>query len=139
VLDYMVAYCTRFGITEWCPDLRDTPYSTYNSAMRMIGIDTFRHCLSAKAYECFGADPHHSQDMVTIIKFYDHFVHYVQHSRYLREKKRPGSVRMGEDVKVISNRRRTVSCIRLKSSSSCSHHAPACAQAHVNSEDTGSP
>jgi hypothetical protein len=38
VLEYTQACLSKFGLTQWCPDLRQIPYSLFNSACRIIAI-----------------------------------------------------------------------------------------------------
>jgi hypothetical protein len=103
VIDVITLQCARYGVVEWSPNLCDSAYLLYNSAMCLVAIDSFRQCLTSKAYACFGANPHHAQDMGTIIKFYDHFVHYVQQTRFQLNAKAPGSVHDAEEHKNAAN------------------------------------
>ena len=98
VLEYVQACLSRFGLTRWCPDLRQTPYSLFNSACRIIAIDTFKQALISHAYASLAPNTTYVQDMLLLMKIYDHFVHFYQHSRYKRDAKVAGSVKIAEEA-----------------------------------------
>jgi hypothetical protein len=76
IIEYIQACISKFGLLVWCPDLRQTPYALYNAACRIIALD----------------------DMVLLVKLYDHFVHYYQQSHYKKECWMPGSIRAADEA-----------------------------------------
>jgi hypothetical protein len=105
VIDYIATYCAKFGLTEWAPDLRDTPYSLYNSAHRIIAIDTFRQAMAARAYSHMGPNQDFLHDTALLMRVYDHFVHHFQLQRFKKEGKIPGSVALIEQLRPTYTRR----------------------------------
>ena len=93
MLDYIQACLSRFGLQRWCPDLRQSAYSLYNSACRIIAIDTFKQALISHAYIHLSPNILYASNMDILIKLYDHFVFHYLLLRYRREGRQPGSVR----------------------------------------------
>jgi|SRR6266545_626187 len=98
VLEYTQACLLKFGLTRWCPDLHQTPYFLFNSACQIIAIDTFKQALISHAYTFLAPNTTYAQDMLLLVKIYDHFVHFYQHSRYKRDAKVAGSVKVAEEA-----------------------------------------
>jgi hypothetical protein len=98
MLEYMQASLARFGLTTWCPDLRQTAYSLYNSACRIIALDTFKQALVAHTYAHLQPNTAYVKDTSLLVKLYDHFVHHYMFMRYKKDKRNPGSVRAADDA-----------------------------------------
>src|SRR6266545_7199970 len=77
----MQSRLATFGLTSWCPDLRQTPYSLYNSACHIIALDTFKQALVSHTYATLQPNLIYATDMNLLIKLYDHFVHYYMFTR----------------------------------------------------------
>ena len=78
MLGYIQACLSRFGMQRWCPDLRQSAYSLYNSACRIIAIDTFKQALISHTYIHISPNTIYASNMDILIKFYDHFIfHYL--------------------------------------------------------------
>jgi len=92
MLGYIQACLSRFGLQRWCPDLRQSAYSLYNSACRIIAIDTFKQALISHAYIHLSPNALYTSNMDILIKLYDHFVFHYLLLRYRREGRQPGSV-----------------------------------------------
>ena len=92
MLGYIQSCLSRFGLQRWCPDLRQSAYSLYNSACRIIAIDTFKQALVSHAYIHLSPNSVYTSDMDVLIKLYDHFVFHFMLMRYRREGRQPGSV-----------------------------------------------
>ncbi|KAF9035826.1 hypothetical protein BJ165DRAFT_1355103, partial [Panaeolus papilionaceus] len=103
----MKTTAARYGLRAWAPDLRQAPYGLYNSACRMVAIDSFRQAITADIYAMFKPDTRFNSDIDFLIKVYDHAVHYLHYRRYLRELALPGS-NAAQDVEntATQNRRR---------------------------------
>ncbi|KZT20049.1 hypothetical protein NEOLEDRAFT_1040197, partial [Neolentinus lepideus HHB14362 ss-1] len=89
MLRFIQTLIARFGFLCWCPNLRDTPYSLYNSACHIIAINTFKQALLADTYR-------HLVPNLCYACLYDHFIHHLQLKRFLKEQKSPGSVSQSE-------------------------------------------
>jgi hypothetical protein len=102
VEEHMLAYTqsllARFGLTCWCPDLRQSPYSLYNAACRFIALDTFKQALVSQAYAHLQPNNLYATNMDFQIKLYDHFVHHYMDLRYRKECKRAGSVKVADEA-----------------------------------------
>jgi hypothetical protein len=110
ILELMDAYLARFGLIAWTPDMQDSPYSIFNSALRIIAIDTFRQAMSAHAYRFLGAKMEYAMDTLLIMRFFDHFVFHHMKARFTWELKYgSGAMEFVDKRKVTLERRRTVS------------------------------
>lgn len=92
MLQFIQTRLSRLGLTRWWPDLRQTPYSLYNSACRIVAIDTFKQALVSKTYIHLGAKITYAADMDVLVKLFDHFTFHVMYSRYRRNVRNPGIV-----------------------------------------------
>lgn len=93
ILSYMKACIARFGFTLWRPDLRQNADSLYNSALRIIAIETFQQALVSNVYGlAFKINTVYAADVSLLIKIYNHFVFHYFAGRYRRDSKNPGSV-----------------------------------------------
>lgn len=110
ILEYIQACLAKFGLVVWCPDLNQTPYALYNSACRIIALDTFRQALVSHAYAHLAPNLKYAKDMILLVKLYDHFVHHYLYSRYKKESRIPGSV-LAADTASPQYRRRKRVCI----------------------------
>ncbi|KAH9475967.1 hypothetical protein JR316_0011532 [Psilocybe cubensis] len=105
MLSYMQACLSRVGLVRWCPDLRQTPYSLYNSACRIIALNTFRQALVSHTYIHLGPNLAYATDEGLLIKMFDHFVFHVMQERYQKELRNPGSVLQNlENTPLYNNR-----------------------------------
>lgn len=113
VLEYIKGCIARFGLSSWCPDLRQNPKSLYNSACRIIAIDTFQQALVAGAYSrAFTINTRYATNTEILIKTYDHCVFYFFAGRYRRDVRNPGSVvRADEKGTIYKNRQRVCAYI----------------------------
>ena len=108
ILEYMQACIARFGLTRWAPDLRQTPYSLYNAACRIIALDTFKQAVVAHTYDHIGPNVAYVKDVPLLIKLYDHFVHYYLFNRYKKDSCNAGSVRVADEANPIYKNRARV-------------------------------
>jgi hypothetical protein len=92
MLEYMQACLARFGLTSWCPDLRQTPYALYNAACRVIALDTFKQALVSHTYAHLKPNTTYAREMELLIRLYDHVVHHYMYLRYRRDSRNPGCV-----------------------------------------------
>ena len=92
MLSYIQACLARFGLVCWCPDLRQSAYSLYNSACRIIAMDTFKQALVSHTYLALAPNTSYASNMIILVKLYDHFVYHYMRTYYRREGRVPGSV-----------------------------------------------
>jgi len=111
IISYIQGCLARFGMTSWRPDLRETAYSLYNSACRIIALDTFRQALISHAYAGVQPKLDYVKDMQLLIKIYDHIVHQFFSQRWRREIQRPGSVAAADESNPAYKARDRVSVI----------------------------
>jgi hypothetical protein len=64
----------------------------------LIAIDTFKQALISHAYAFLAPNTTYAQDMLLLMKIYDHFVHFYQHSGYKKDAKVAGSVKIAEEA-----------------------------------------
>jgi hypothetical protein len=113
MLEYLRSFCAKYGLDRWCPDLRDTPYSLYNSAHRLVALDTFRQFMTIHAYAFLGPNPQYLQDLPNLTRVYDHFVFHVQLKLFKKDQKNPGSVLSADAKKSLYEPRSRASVIFL--------------------------
>jgi hypothetical protein len=111
IISYIQGCLARFGMTSWGPDLRETAYSLYNSACRIIALDTFKQALVSHAYASTRPNLKYAKDMALLIKIYDHIVHQYFYSRWRRDIQRPGSVAAEDETNPAYKARNRVSFI----------------------------
>ncbi|KAJ7714773.1 hypothetical protein B0H14DRAFT_2644342 [Mycena olivaceomarginata] len=70
---HVKAYLSKLGINVWAVDLTQSPYSMYNSAMRMCAIDTFRFLIAGTYYDFLHPDTRFIKDSALILRLYDQF------------------------------------------------------------------
>lgn len=92
ILEYTQVRLARLGFASWCPDLRQTPYALYNSACRIVALDTFKQALVSRHYDHLGPRLSYAYDLDLLTKLYDHFVHFYMYNRFKKELNSPGAV-----------------------------------------------
>ncbi|KJA19181.1 hypothetical protein HYPSUDRAFT_143997, partial [Hypholoma sublateritium FD-334 SS-4] len=92
MLSYIQSCLSQFGLRCWCPDLRQSAYSLYNAACRIVAIDTFKQALVSHAYLALAPNTAYASNTGVLVKLYDHFVFHFMRLRYRREGRTPGSV-----------------------------------------------
>lgn len=108
MLQYIQSYLARFGLLRWCPDLRQSPYSLFNSACRIVAIDTFKQALIVHTYAHVQPNKSYVNDISLLIKLYDHVVHHYHFLRYQRESRNPGCVRAADEASPTYHGRKRV-------------------------------
>lgn len=98
ILEYMQAYLAWFGLTHWAPDFRQTPYSLYNSACRIVALDTFKQAIVSGAYNYLNPKKSYIKDAELLIKLFDNFVFFYLYSRYRKEIRNTGCVKAGDEA-----------------------------------------
>jgi hypothetical protein len=98
ILEYIQACLAKFGLICWCPDLRQSPYSLYNCACRIIALDTFKQALVSHAYMHLKPNTAYASDMVLLTKLYNHFVYHFILSRYKTDLRNPGRVKAADTL-----------------------------------------
>jgi hypothetical protein len=98
-------------MTSWGPDLRETAYSLYNSACRIIALDTFKQALVSHAYTSTQPNLKYVKDMALLIKIYDHIVHQYFYSCWHLDIQHPGSVAAEDETNPAYKARNCVSFI----------------------------
>jgi hypothetical protein len=90
LLGHMKSTMARFGLTRFCPDLRESPRSLYNKAHRIVAVESFKQGLIGCMYATFNANSHWASRTEDLVKIYDHHVHYFLRERYRLEKRKAG-------------------------------------------------
>jgi hypothetical protein len=108
ILEYLQGCIAKFGLVQWAPDLRQSAYSLYNSACRIIALDTFKQAIISHAYDFLRPNPVYLRDMDLLLKVYDHIVHFYLLMRYTRECMAPGTVRAKDDANPTYRNRQRV-------------------------------
>lgn len=92
MLGYIQACLAKFGLPFWCPDLRQSAYSLYNAACRIVALDTFRQALVSHTYLHLNPNTVYATNISILIRLFDHFTFHYMKSRYQREGRHPGTV-----------------------------------------------
>ena len=107
-LQYMQSCLAKFGLSRWSPDLRQSPYSLYNAACRMVALDTFKQALVSQTYAHLKPNIKYVNDMNLLKKLYDHIVHFYLESRYRKNARKPGSVKDADETSPLYRARKRV-------------------------------
>ncbi|KAF6756056.1 hypothetical protein DFP72DRAFT_810678 [Ephemerocybe angulata] len=92
IVQYIDSRIASYGLEEWAVDFNQSPYSAYNSAMRIIALDTFKQAVISHAYASLKPNLKYAEDTGMTTRLYDHIVHHYFFRRYTREKVNPGVV-----------------------------------------------
>ncbi|KAJ7088182.1 hypothetical protein C8R44DRAFT_581303, partial [Mycena epipterygia] len=106
---HVKAYLAKLGITVWAVDFRQSPWSMYNTAMRMCAIDTFRYLLTGTYYDFLHPDTRYIKDSGLMVRLYDHFVHRYLYDKWKLEIRAEGSNRLNAERNKASQARGRVS------------------------------
>jgi len=106
---HVKAYLSKLGITVWAVDFRQSPWSMYNTAMRMCAIDTFRYLLTGTYYDFLHPDTRYIKDSGLMVRLYDHFVHRYLYDKWKLEIQAEGSNRLNAERNKASQARSRVS------------------------------
>ncbi|KAJ7325917.1 hypothetical protein DFH08DRAFT_816995 [Mycena albidolilacea] len=87
---FVRSYFAKLGLSTWAVDYTQTPYSPYNTVMRMAAIETFRFMITASAYDFLHPDTSCVNDVALLTRLYDHFVHRYMFDKWKVEIRRPG-------------------------------------------------
>lgn len=109
VLEYIQATVSKFGLTFWCPDMTQTAGSVYNSACRIIALDTFRQAVASQQYR-LGPAEKFLKNMPLLISIYNNFVHYRMRKTFDREMLYPGKTKQLAGNNPAYQNRARVSC-----------------------------
>ncbi|OAV85983.1 hypothetical protein PTTG_00350, partial [Puccinia triticina 1-1 BBBD Race 1] len=102
---YVQGLMVRLGLRTWRPNLEEDSASLYNAAHRIAAITSFQELVAGQAYNYMNVDPRMASDTALLIQAYNHFVHFVQHSKYQKEKKQAGKNAQDATHKRISKNR----------------------------------
>ncbi|KAJ7861677.1 hypothetical protein B0H14DRAFT_2189653, partial [Mycena olivaceomarginata] len=102
---HVKAYLSKLGINVWAVDLTQSPYSMYNSAMRMCAIDTFRFLIAGTYYDFLHPDTRFIKDSALILRLYDHFVHRYMYDKWKVDIRTPGGNELAAERNKISQAR----------------------------------
>ncbi|KAJ7620645.1 hypothetical protein DFH06DRAFT_942862, partial [Mycena polygramma] len=83
-------YLARLGLRSWAPDFTQSPYSMYNTTMRMCAIDTFRFLVAGTHYDFLRPNTSFLNDFGLLTGMYDHFVHHYMCEKWKTEIRAPG-------------------------------------------------
>ena len=117
-LQYMQSCLAKFGLSRWSPDLRQSPYSLYNAACRIVALDTFKQTLVAQTYAHLKPNIKYVNDMNLLKKLYDHIVHFYLDARYRKNARKPGSVEASDEASPLYKARKRVRYIFFNNSTS---------------------
>ncbi|PPQ80386.1 hypothetical protein CVT24_000611 [Panaeolus cyanescens] len=101
ILKYIQTCLAKFGVICWCPNLRQSANSLYNSACRIIAIDTFKQVLVAHAYNGLQPNKTYVMKMDILVKIYNHFVHHYMNERYKKNARDPRSVQSADKASPV--------------------------------------
>ncbi|KAJ6535736.1 hypothetical protein B0H19DRAFT_963564, partial [Mycena capillaripes] len=106
---HVKAYLAKLGIVTWAVDFSQSPYSMYNSAMRMCAIDTFRFLIAGTYYDFLHPNTSYVKDSALLVRLYDHFVHRYMFSKWTAEIRTQGNNELTAERNKISQARLCVS------------------------------
>lgn len=107
-LEQIALQLSRFGLSAWCPNYAESPYSLYNQAIRFIAIDTFKHAATAGAYVSMKPNLSYIHNIETTVEIFDNCVFEHHLTRFEKERSNPGSVAAAIDMTNMYKRRARV-------------------------------
>ncbi|KNZ60831.1 hypothetical protein VP01_1494g1 [Puccinia sorghi] len=111
---YMHGYLAKLGIRCWGPNLEEGPESLFNSACRMAALNTFRQVAGAGGYDFMNFNRNYLDDMVRLIRTYNHYVHHVSWNKFSMERKQPGKCKETAESKSNAKNRARLRDARYK-------------------------
>ncbi|KAF8987414.1 hypothetical protein BDQ17DRAFT_1435651 [Cyathus striatus] len=90
VVGLIRATMARYGLPIWCPDLHQLATSTYNTAHKIVAVETYRQALIMCAYDSYGVEQKWSSRMDVLYQVYNHYVHHSFCVQYDMEARSPG-------------------------------------------------
>ncbi|KAF7336360.1 hypothetical protein MVEN_02184500 [Mycena venus] len=102
---HIKAYLAKLGIIKWAVDFNQSPYSMYNTAMRMAAIDTFRFCVAGTYYDFLRPDTRYIKDSGLLVRLYDHFIHRYMYDKWKVEIRTPGGNEINAERNKVSQAR----------------------------------
>jgi hypothetical protein len=106
---YVHGYLAKLGIQCWGPNLEEGPESLFNSACRISALNTFRQVAGAGGYDFMNFNQAYKDDMVILIRAYNHYVHHISFNKFSAELKQPGKYKETVEAKNTSRNRSRVS------------------------------
>jgi hypothetical protein len=106
---FVRSYFAKLGLSTWAVDYTQTPYSPYNTVMRMAAIETFRFMITASAYDFLHPDTSCVNDVALLTRLYDHFVHRYMFDKWKVEIRRPGGNQLAGVRNKLSQARTRIS------------------------------
>lgn len=85
-----------FGMTSWAPDFKQGPQSLYNTACRIIAVDSFKQAMVAKVYAEMRPCYDYLTDTNLIYRLYNSYVFGYLAKRYEMDVRDPGSVAIAD-------------------------------------------
>jgi hypothetical protein len=108
-IGYIHAYLAKAGIRCWGPNLDEGPESLFNSACRISALISFQQIGIAGGYNFLGYNKEYKDDMLLLIRTYNHYVHHVLAQKYQAECKNPGKYEDTVQMRNASRNRSRVS------------------------------
>ncbi|EFP75508.1 uncharacterized protein PGTG_00839 [Puccinia graminis f. sp. tritici CRL 75-36-700-3] len=102
---YAQGLMVRLGLRTWCPNLDEDSASLYNAAHRIAAITTFQELVAGQAYKYMNVNAKMASQTSYLIQAYNHFVHFIQHTKYHKEKKQEGKNAQDASNKRVSKNR----------------------------------
>lgn len=107
-LQEIALHLSRFGLSSWCPNHAESPYSLYNQAHRTIAVDTFKYSATNCAYIALEPDLSFLDNTNLLYRIYDNCVHERHFKRRGMERNNPGSVAASIEATNMYKRRSEV-------------------------------
>lgn len=96
---YMHGYLAKLGIQCLGPNLEEGPESLFNSVCQISALNTFQQVAGASGYDFMNFNRKYVDDMVRLIRTYNHYVHHVSWHKFSAEKKQPGKYKETTELK----------------------------------------
>ena len=108
-ISYIHAYLAKAGIRCWGPNLDEGPESLFNAACRISALISFQQIAISGGYNFLNFNPKYKDDMLLLIRAYNHYVHHVLAQKYHTECKMVGKNQQAIETHNASRNRTRVS------------------------------
>lgn len=98
-ISYIHGYLAKVGIRCWGPDLEEGSESLFNAACWIAAINIFRQIAVSGCYDFMNFNCLYKDDLLLLIRAYNHYVHHVMAQKYQAECKQAGKYQESAESK----------------------------------------
>lgn len=109
VISVIFSYLANYGFTAWKPDLTETSTSLWNTACKIVAIDSFKQAMASHGYHFLQPNADYMSNHVLLSDIYNQFVWVHMKGLHELELRRTGAVAEKAVTGEVYRRRKAVS------------------------------